>query len=58
MVVDHLSGWCEAPGLAYVDVDHLCPWCTISLMEKSSFTMTNLSSVRVIMAIMHVPMGE
>jgi hypothetical protein len=39
-------------------VDRPGPWLTGSLMEKPTFTRMNLSGVRVIIAIMCVPVGE
>jgi hypothetical protein len=49
----------KPPGQAIcLGVDRSGPWWTESLMEKSIFTRTNLSGAKVIMVIMHVPVGE
>jgi hypothetical protein len=42
----------------YLGVDRLGPWWTGPLMEKTAYTRINVSDVRVIMAIMCVPVGE
>jgi hypothetical protein len=59
VAVDRLSGGVKPLGWAiHLGVDRSGPWWTESLMEKRVFTRVNLSRVRVIKAIMHVPAGE
>jgi hypothetical protein len=41
-----------------LSIDRPGPWWTRSLMEKPTFTRASLSDVRVIMAIMHIFVGE
>jgi hypothetical protein len=59
MVLDRLSGGAKPPGKAIcLGVDRPGPWWTGSLMEKSTFTRTNLSDVSVIVVIICVLVGE
>jgi hypothetical protein len=54
-----ILGGAKPPGRTVCrDVDRLSPRWTGSCMEKPAFTRVNLSDVRVIMAIMRVPVLE